>query len=107
MPQNPTTRAYEHTDIADKTRFEMPKFYSISIHNDDYTPMDFVVMLLMKVFRKSPEDAEEIMLDVHTRGVRVVGVYSYDIAITKRAQGQQMANLAGHPLKITIEEVAQ
>jgi len=105
MPHDPMTRAFEHSAVDAKQRLQPPKLFSVSIHNDDYTPMDFVVHLLIKVFRKNYEEAAAIMMDVHLNGVRVVGVYSYDVAATKRAQGQQMAEQAGHPLKLTLEEV--
>jgi len=107
MPNDPMTRAFEQFAVNTKRRLQSPKLFSVSIHNDDYTPMDFVVQLLIKVFRKNHEEAAAIMMDVHINGVRIVGIYSFDVAATKRAQGQQMAEQAGHPLKLTLEEVAQ
>ena len=97
----------DSTLLAEKTRLGTPKLYAIRIHNDDYTPMDFVVALLIKVFRKTHEDAYKIMMDVHVLGERVVGIYSYDIATTKHTQARLMADQAGHPLKITVDEVMQ
>ena len=98
---------FGQTALDDKTDFERPKLYGVRIHNDDYTPMDFVVLLLIKVFRKTQGDATEIMMDIHQKGERVVGIYSYDVAVTKRTQAQVMADQSGHPLKITMDEVME
>ena len=69
--------------------------YNVIMHNDDVTTMDFVVYVLVRIFRKSEEDAETLMLKVHNEGSAVVGTYSQDIA-------QSKAN--NYPLKLTIEE---
>ena len=97
-------RLHEGVALDEKTEIDTPKMYTITMHNDDYTPMDFVVYLLIKVFRKSQLDAAEIMMDVHQKGQRIVGVYSYDVATTKLAHSQRLAESAGHPLKITMDE---
>ena len=68
-------------DLQTKTRFGKPKRYNVIMHNDDVTTMDFVVHLLRVVFFKSPEDATQIMLDVHQNGSANVGIYTYDIAV--------------------------
>ena len=93
------------TALDQAVKFDTPKMYAVTMHNDDYTPMDFVVFLLIKVFRKSQVEAAEIMMDVHQKGARIVGVYSYDVASTKQTQCRALAEGAGHPLKITIDEV--
>ena len=98
---------FGRTSLAEDTRLETPRLYAIRIYNDDYTPMDFVVDLLMRIFRKSSEEARRIMMDVHVAGEQVVGIYSYDVAATKHNQARLMAEGAGHPLKISIEEVKQ
>ena len=82
-----------------------PKLYGIKIHNDDYTPMEFVVHLLIKIFRKEDAEARSLMIDIHQNGVALVGVYCYDIASTKKIQSERMSDEAGHPLKITMDEV--
>jgi len=75
----------------------------VLVLNDDYTPMEFVVMLLESVFHKSKEEATSIMLHVHQRGVGVCGVYSYDVAETKVAHVMDMARRNEHPLQATME----
>ena len=81
---------------------EVPR-YKVIMHNDDVTTMDFVVKVLMQVFFKSQPDAEQIMLQVHSLGSAVVGVYVYDIARTKIARVDLMAMEEGFPLKLTME----
>lgn len=84
---------------------DKPKMFMVILHNDDYTTMDFVVMILMKIFNKSLAEATNIMMTVHKMGKCDVSVYTYDIAITKKMQAQQMAEEKKYPLKITIQEV--
>ena len=82
-----------------------PRRYRVLLHNDDYTSMDFVVAVLMDIFRKSVEEATAIMLAVHERGVGQCGIYTHEIAETKVAQVHTRARRAGFPLKCTLEEV--
>jgi ATP-dependent Clp protease adaptor protein ClpS len=72
--------------------------------NDDYTTMEFVVAVLVMVFRKTPEDADRIMLDVHRRGRGVVGTYPWDIATTKADQVHTMARQQEFPLRCLVEK---
>jgi ATP-dependent Clp protease adaptor protein ClpS len=81
-----------------------PKMYRVLLHNDDYTTMEFVVEVLISVFRKSAADATRIMLDVHKKGMGTCGVYTYDIAISRAAMVRQLAKKQEFPLKCTIEE---
>lgn len=87
-----------------KIKIKKPMMYMVIIHNDDYTTMEFVVEVLMKVFHKKPPEATKIMLDVHNKGKGIVGVYTYDIAATKIAQVEEMTQESGFPLKLTMEE---
>ena len=97
MPQEQSsTRERQHTDIREPQRFK------VIIYNDDFTTMEFVVMLLMKVFNKNETEAETLMLQVHHSGQAVVGVYSLDIAATKVQKATQMADEAGFPLRIVL-----
>lgn len=82
-----------------------PKMYRVILHNDHYTTMDFVVAVLMKIFRKSAAEATKIMLDVHKKGKGVCGVYVYDVAVTKVSQVDKMAKEHEFPLKCSYEEV--
>ena len=81
-----------------------PRMYKVIMHNDDYTPMDFVIEVLQKVFHKSADEAENIMWRVHQEGKAVCGVYVKDIAQTKVYQTEQMAKANGFPLLTTMEE---
>ena len=75
----------------------------MTIYNDDFTTMEFVVMILKVVFFKSDTEAETLMLQVHHSDKAVVGIYSYDIAVSKVNKATQMARNAGFPLKLTYE----
>ena len=80
-----------------------PEQWRVMLLNDDYTPMDFVVEVLMRYFRKSEEEAVHIMLNVHHAGVGLCGVYPFEIAETKVNQVDHAAKSAGHPLQCTME----
>ena len=80
-----------------------PSLYKVLLHNDDYTTMDFVVMVLEAVFRKEPLEAHRIMLQVHEKGVGVAGVYPRDVAETKLALVHELARKNEFPLKCSIE----
>ena len=83
--------------------FKKPNMYRVILLNDDYTTMDFVVEILITVFHKSAVEATRIMLDVHQKGKGIVGVYTFDIARTKIAQVEQMANEREFPLAAVME----
>lgn len=83
--------------------FKKPNMYKVILLNDDYTTMDFVVEILITVFHKSAVEATRIMLDVHQKGKGIVGVYTFDIARTKIAQVEQMANEREFPLAAVME----
>lgn len=85
-------------------KVNIPKMYKVIILNDDYTPMDFVVLVLRRFFGKTEEDATKIMLDVHKKGSGVAGVYSLEIAEMKVMQVNQFSQLNQFPLKSTLEE---
>lgn len=81
-----------------------PKMYRVLLHNDDYTPMDFVVFVLEHFFNKSRSTAEKIMMDVHKKGVGVCGVYPHEIAETKTKAVQDAAKENEYPLLCTCQE---
>ena len=85
-------------------RLKKPPLYQVVLINDDYTPMEFVVDLLQRVFGHDRTRATRIMLEVHTRGKGVCGVYTFEIAETKVAQATSYARQHQHPLLCTIEE---
>lgn len=96
----------ERFDLKEETKIKVvkPKMYKVFIHNDDYTTMDFVIKVLVKIFKKQVIEATKIMYDVHKKGVGVAGVYTYDIAATKTVQAITMAEESGFPLKFSMEE---
>ena len=79
-----------------------PERYEVVLHNDDFTTMDFVVMLLVSVFHKSEAEANSIMLRVHNNGEGVAGTYTYDIAATKIKKSVTMARAEGFPLRLSM-----
>ncbi len=85
---------------------EEPRMFRVLLHNDDYTSMDFVVEILTGIFHKTPEEAVQIMLQVHEKGKAVCGIYSFEIAQTKAEQVKQLAKKNEFPLLATIEEDA-
>jgi len=86
-----------------ETRAEKPRMFRVILHNDDYTTMEFVVEVLVEIFRKSAQQAVELMLLVHTVGKAVVGVYTHEIAETRCAETERLARDRGFPLKATFE----
>jgi ATP-dependent Clp protease adaptor protein ClpS len=95
-----------HTNIAVKPKPETkkPSMYKVLLLNDDYTPMEFVVLVLETFFNKSREEATRIMLHVHRKGVGLCGVFTYEVAETKVTQVMDSARQAQHPLQCTMEK---
>lgn len=89
------------TDVS--TRVERPKLYKVLLHNDDYTPMEFVVEILERFFSKNHAQATEVMLNVHYKGVGVCGVYPYEVAETKVAMVTEAAREREYPLQCSLE----
>lgn len=87
-----------------ETGLRVPKLWICKMLNDNFTPMDFVVDLLMTLFNKNAEDAEQTMLEIHTKGFAIVGTYTKDIAITKANRACNRAALCGHPLRTIAEQ---
>ncbi len=88
-----------------KPKLKEPSMYKVFLLNDDYTPMEFVVSLLEKLFGMDREKATRIMLLVHSQGKGVCGIYTYEIAETKVAQVNEYAQRHQHPLLCSMEEV--
>ena len=86
-------------------RVEPPKMYQVVLLNDDFTPMEFVVLVLQEYFNKDRETATQIMLKIHLEGRGVCGVFSRDLATTKVEQVLQAARQHGHPLQCLSEPV--
>ncbi|WP_339778754.1 ATP-dependent Clp protease adapter ClpS [uncultured Thalassospira sp.] len=94
------------TGVVTKTRpkTKKPAMYKVLLLNDDYTPMEFVVLVLEQFFGKGREEATAIMLQVHRKGVGICGVFTYEIAETKVNQVMDLARQNQHPLQCTIEK---
>ncbi len=88
-----------------QNRIKIPRQYQVWIYNDDFTPMDFVVEVLVRIFDKEKAAAVSLMLDIHKGNYAVAGVYPKDIACTKAAEAVSMAREEGYPLK--VEAVCQ
>jgi len=92
--------------VATKKKVELsePPRFTVLLHNDDFTTMEFVVMILKSVFNKNLTAATEIMLQVHKSGIGVAGVYTREVAETKVATVHELARKNEHPLKCTMEK---
>lgn len=87
-----------------KPRTKKPSLYRVLLLNDDYTPMEFVVIVLERFFQKGREDATRIMLHVHQHGVGECGIYTYEVAETKVTQVMDFARKHQHPLQCVMEK---
>jgi ATP-dependent Clp protease adaptor protein ClpS len=85
-------------------KVKLPAMYKVLLLNDDYTPMEFVVMVIQEYFNKDHETATRIMLQVHLAGKGVCGIFTRDLASTKVHQVVERSREAGHPLQCTMEE---
>jgi ATP-dependent Clp protease adaptor protein ClpS len=94
-------------DVLEKeqTALKEPEQFRVLLLNDDYTPMDFVVEVLETIFHKQPAEAFRIMMQVHTQGSGLAGVYPFEVAETKVATVVELAQDAGYPLQATMEKV--
>ncbi len=87
-----------------KTKTAKPSLYKVLLLNDDYTPMEFVVHVLQRFFKMTIEEATQVMLHVHQRGVGVCGIFTYEVAETKVNQVVDFARKHQHPLQCTMEK---
>lgn len=99
----PLTEGDADVAVLEKTEYAEPPLYQVILHNDDYTPMDFVVGVLQDIFSLPIEKATYVMLDVHKKGRGVCGQFAYDIAETKVMQVTELAASHEHPLLCTME----
>lgn len=109
-PPSPTVRpVFDEGDAVVLERrsqkTQPPQMHQVVMLNDDYTPMEFVIVVLQEFFSKDRETATQIMLKIHLDGKGICGVYSRDVAATKVEQVLQAANQAGHPLQCLSEPV--
>lgn len=101
MPEFPDNDSAVLTE--QKQKLEKPKLFKVILHNDDFTSMDFVVFVLMHVFKMSDAEAFGIMLKVHNEGIGVAGIYPYDIAYMKSQKATNLAKARQFPLLVTVE----
>ena len=87
-----------------KPKTKKPSMYNVLLLNDDYTPMEFVVIVLEKIFNKKQEEATQIMLHVHKNGIGVCGTFTYEVAESKCKSVMDMAKKNEHPLQCTMEK---
>ena len=92
------------TLLKPRPKTKKPNMYKVILLNDDYTPMEFVILVLEKFFGKTRDEATEIMLHVHRRGVGICGIYTYEIAETKVMQVMDYARANEQPLQCTMEK---
>ena len=94
------------TGVATRTRpqTKKPSLYKVLMLNDDYTPMEFVVIVLQRFFKMNTEEATQVMLHVHKKGVGLCGVFTYEVAETKVNQVMDFARKNEHPLQMTLEK---
>ena len=104
---NPVNPHVEDTILLEKQaeKLKAPSMFKVLLMNDDYTPMEFVVMVIQEFFNKDRETATQIMLKIHLDGRGVCGVYSRDVAATKVDQVMDAASKSGHPLQCVAEPI--
>lgn len=92
------------TQTETKLVLKTPSMWKIMLHNDDFTPMDFVVYVLTTIYNKSADEAERLMMTVHVEGKANVGIYTKDIALTKKSKTDELSAANNHPLLVSAEE---
>ncbi len=105
MPMLPPDSRYEESAVAEsREKVEEPPLFKVLLHNDDYTTMEFVVWVLESVFNMAVDQAIQVMLSVHTGGLGVAGVYTFEIAEMKVAKTTELARESEYPLLCTMEK---
>ena len=95
----------EQVETRDKVELVFPNRYNVLLLNDDYTPMDFVIQLLVEVFNRSLDEATAITMKVHDEGQGVAGTYSHEVAEQKQNETLMISRHNGHPLKVVLEKL--
>ena len=100
---NPSQNEESEVSILEKQKVQLPRKYKVLLHNDDYTTMEVVILVLKKFFNKSFEEAQAIMLSVHNTGSGVCGIYTFEVAESKVQKVNRFSKEHGHPLKCSYE----
>ena len=102
----PPLTDYEESAVAEsEEKVEEPPLFKVLLHNDDFTTMEFVIWILESIFNMAEEQAIQVMLNVHLRGIGVAGIYTYEIAETKVERTTTLAREQEFPLLVTMEQV--
>ncbi|MFT7052731.1 MAG: ATP-dependent Clp protease adaptor protein ClpS [Psychromonas sp.] len=106
MSEKKTPKTDNESNTIEKieTKLRPPSMYNVLLHNDDYTPMDFVINVLQRFFRLDNQQATEVMLNVHYKDVGICGTFSAEIAETKVMQVMNYARQNEHPLRCSMEK---
>ena len=103
---SPPDSRFEESAVAESSeKVAQPPLYKVLLHNDDYTTMDFVVLILQSIFTMPEEQAVQVMLNVHVKGVGVAGIYTFEIAEMKVEKVTAMAREHEFPLLCTMEQI--
>lgn len=102
--QHPNQGTGTGAKTRERVLIEEPRQYKVIFHNDDFTTMEFVTDVLRRVFNKPADEAVVLMMKVHREGQATVGVYSYDVAMTKASLTMSLARNEGFPLRVTCEQ---
>ncbi|MEZ5425270.1 MAG: ATP-dependent Clp protease adaptor ClpS [Pyrinomonadaceae bacterium] len=104
MPDFPDLENSTDVLTESESKLEKPKLYKVVLHNDDFTTMDFVVYVLVAVFKRSEPEAFSIMFRVHNEGVGIAGIYPFEVATMKAEKAMNMARAHEYPFLCTVEE---
>jgi ATP-dependent Clp protease adaptor protein ClpS len=98
------TKTRDEVDIDTEFDFISPGMYKVIIQNDDHTPMDFVIAVMMHIFKHNEERARELTMQIHEQGSAIAGVYTYEVAEQKGVESTMLARQNGWPLAVRVEE---